>query len=180
MVCPNCGEEVDNKKVFCNNCGKRIFVNPITNEVSSANNSLNTSNYTDEGMQDNMVRNFLGDEFGSFRYGGFSFWAFFFGPLYFFYRKVYLPGLIIMILSMVSDYICVSIIKDNGLAIIASLFFCALSGVSFKQIYLSNIMSGKITGSKTNGFFGFLMCAIVALVIVFAVFVFVSYLMKTA
>ena len=41
-------------------------------------------------------------------------------------------------------------------------------------------MSGKITGSKTNGFFGFLMCAIVALVIVFAVFVFVSYLMKTA
>ena len=38
MVCPNCGEEVDNKKVFCNNCGKRIFVNPITNEVSSANN----------------------------------------------------------------------------------------------------------------------------------------------
>lgn len=180
MVCPNCGEEVDDKKVFCNNCGKRIFVNPITNEVSNVNNSLNTSNYSDDGMQDNLVRNFLGDEFSSFRYGGFSFWAFFFGPLYFFYRKVYLPGLIIMILSMFFDYLCVFILKDNGLALISLLFFSVLSGASFKQLYLSTIMSGKITGSKTNGFFGFLMCVIVALIIVTVAFVFVSYLIKTA
>lgn len=62
--------------------------------VSSSSNSQNNLDTQD------LVRKFVGDKHQSISMSPFSFWAGFFGPLYFYYRKMYLYGIIIAIVNV--------------------------------------------------------------------------------
>ena len=62
--------------------------------VSSSSDSQNNLDTQD------LVRKFVGDKYQSISMSPFSFWAGFFGPLYFYYRKMYLYGILIAIVNV--------------------------------------------------------------------------------
>ena len=91
MKCIRCGNELKETDKFCRCCGQKVAeetqsnipVTPTTNNTSSGND------YYDEEL----LKAFVGNNYDKLSQQKFNFAAFFLGPLYYLYRKLYLLAL---------------------------------------------------------------------------------------
>ena len=112
--CPNCGSIVNPGESFCRSCGTKISA-PQNNifidlqESQSNNNQINPtfqdfSQSHDGGNvdDDELVDAYIGKYADKFRSGGFSGWSFLFGNLYALYRKMWLLGVIWVVVTLIA------------------------------------------------------------------------------
>ena len=169
MFCPNCGKEISEDKVFCNYCGRRILKNPINNQVSLSPLIDNNSNNYNSDNNIDFLKDYLGAKYDSFINGGFSFCAFFFGYFYFFYRKMYLFGLVVLAISQLITFFFQN---QPILFSFVYIIFDVVLGFMFKVSYINYLKANEsyLKGKKSTSLLG----AILMSIIVFSIFGFVK------
>lgn len=135
--CFKCGTEIAEETLFCRGCGTRLINDgQINNAMSStrldinqtSNNNAFRNHVTSQNICDEeLIKLFIGERSDKIlNLKGGSIWAFLSGPSYLVYRKLYLYGIIWLILSF---------FIPSGINYIL-LFVVAFS---FKKIYLSHV-----------------------------------------
>lgn len=148
MYCLRCGSKVEDNQEYCPHCGANIKeelnrYNYIpkteetnTNKEKEMEKKLKPS-HEDQyqysikysyGNDEDLIKAYIGNNYEKFKKNKFSLPTFFFGPLYFFYRKLYLLGLIWII--------AISIFWLNPIFLI--IITVALS-TTFSTIYLAEV-----------------------------------------
>ena len=183
MRCLKCGNELKDNEIMCSNCGYNRNNTPTQdNQFATRNIGVYNQNPVDQQEVDRKLQNqkefdelvqiYMGDKYYNFRKGGFSFCAFFFGPLYFLYRKLYAVGIIIFaMLGGISAFFkfttqgrfdnirdikeLLSLKGFNTYAIIYSLVLLAFYiflGITFKKFYFNEVVErvGKIKQDKPD------------------------------
>lgn len=109
MRCLKCGNELKDDEIMCSNCGyNRNNTAQQDNQFATRNIGVYNQNpvnqqEVDRKLQnqkefDELVQTYIGDKYYNFRKGKFSWCAFFFGPLYYLYRKLYAVGIILFLM----------------------------------------------------------------------------------
>ena len=86
MNCPYCGENVTVNQAFCPKCGNRLIDHVITTDYQISDNS-ELLMYIDKNANKIMKRTF-------------SIPSFFLGMYYYLYRKMYLLGLLFLLIAI--------------------------------------------------------------------------------
>ncbi len=177
MRCLKCGNELKDNEIMCSNCGYNRNNTPqkdnqfATRNIGVYNQNPVNQQEVDRKLQnqkefDELVEIYIGSMYYNFRKGSFSWCAFFFGPFYFLYRKLYAVAIIIFImLGGVSTFFTITTqgrfdnIRDikNLLALkgfstyiiiysLILLVFYIFLGLTFKKFYFNEIVErvGKI------------------------------------
>lgn len=143
MMCLKCGNEIKDNEQICSKCGYNKNSIPNNDNKFATNNIgvLNTNPIDKEEAEqrlihqkqfDELVEIYIGSMYYNFKRGSFSWCAFFFGPLYFLYRKLYMVGIIIMIINMIIS----AIFRANYWLLLGIQFIFALfQGITFKKFY---------------------------------------------
>lgn len=120
MNCKSCGSAVAPGEKFCGNCGAVIFAgqntgstvntnttNTVNQNLGGQNNygiqnpSMGFQNSVNNGMsEDYLLDAFIVKNAEKFKTRKFSVGAFFFGAFYFMYRKMYLYGILFIVISL--------------------------------------------------------------------------------
>lgn len=111
MRCLKCGNELKDNEIICGNCGYNRNNTPQQdNQFATRNLGVYNQNPVDqqeverklenEKEFDELVQIYIGDKYYNFRKGKFSWCAFFLGPLYFLYRKLYAVGVMLMLMNI--------------------------------------------------------------------------------
>lgn len=166
--CPNCGGNINNGDGFCGYCGTPIQTNPYSQMYKNVTveNKINTSidmptntqnnnqtqqpiNNTDMDVnavrakaerEERLLKAFIGPNYNSIRNKGFNWSMLFWGPLYLFYRKMYLYGIGWMIINfIISNYLLI-------FSYMSSLAIPIVAAIMFKELYLKYVKEeiGKI------------------------------------
>ena len=141
MYCFRCGTKVSENTKYCPHCGADIieelkrYSYPIDNknmpkEEPKRINQTHSEQYLYSlkysfGDDDTLIRAYVGNNYDNIKKQSFSFATFFFGPIYFLYRKLYILGLCYIILSVILSPI--AIILHIGISI------------GFKYIYFNTV-----------------------------------------
>ncbi len=145
MMCLRCGNEIKDNEQICSKCGYNKNSSPNNDNKFATNNIgvLNTNPIDKEESErrltiqkqfDELVEIYIGSMYYNFKKGSFSWCAFFFGPLYFLYRKLYAVGIFIIILNGIIS----TIFRNNYLLLsIVQLVFAIFQGVVFKKLYFN-------------------------------------------
>lgn len=177
MRCLKCGNELKDNEIMCSNCGYNRNNTPTQdNQFATRNIGVYNQNPVDQQEVDRKLQNqkefdelvqiYMGDKYYNFRKGSFSFCAFFFGPLYFLYRKLYAVAIIIFaMLGGVSAFFTITtqgrfdnirdfkeLITIKGYSTYMIVYFVTLLafyiflGITFKKFYFNEIVEriGKI------------------------------------
>ena len=140
MNCPYCGEKVDSNKEFCLKCGNRIIDHNIT------------TNYEISDTKE--LETFIDKNINKIKPNRISLPSFFFGSLYYLYRKMYSLGILLIILSL-SFSIGIYYIPDDykiyvGCAyLVLSFVINIVLLIKFNSIYI-NHANRKINKIKTK------------------------------
>lgn len=146
MICLKCGNEISDNEQICKNCGYNK--NNLTNEdnaYATVNRGIYNTNPVDPDKAgfiqleqkhfDEMLQMYIGPKYYNFKKGSFSWCAFFFGPIYFLYRKLYLTGITVHIINVLL-FIFSSIINLNFVTYsVLQLIFSLFQGIIFKKYY---------------------------------------------
>lgn len=132
LLQPMNNETINNIEQSINNEPSQQMMPPINNNIS------NNNSYSDEEL----LRAFIGNNFEKVATNRFNFSAFFFSSFYFLYRKMYLVGIILVILSAVVSYFFKS-------TFIIGILISIISGFAFNSLYL-NFVSKKIERIKAT------------------------------
>lgn len=153
MHCSKCGTNLNEGEKYCRGCGNQIIISNLNSSLydkENVNNNIQNNNYTLE--ENNMlIKAYLGKENWintqqmykkitknkKFR---FSFGTFFWGPLYFVYRKLYIVGILSFIIKIFLE------ITNNS--IWADIFIFLLSCI-FYPLYIKN-MNNNINNIKNE------------------------------
>lgn len=184
MKCLKCGSDMRDDEIVCGVCGynKNNTVND-DNKFAVRNIGVYNQNPVDPEIAakrlenqkqfDELVELYIGDKYYNFKKGSFSWCAFFFGPIYFAYRKLYAVAGILYALTLViswffSKTISDGIIVNNGFSgsitqhiflntgfIITSivlLIFKLFQGIIFKKFYFNEVVErvGKLKQSHPD------------------------------
>lgn len=138
-------EETINAKYFQtvtieDNTLRAADVVPVSVSSSSSNGQTNSD------IQD-YVKKFVGDKYQSISMSPFSFWAGLFGPLYFYYRKMYLYGIFIAIVNLL---LMLLTFVNGWIYFGASLAEFIILGLITNQIYLKFANKKVISIVATN------------------------------
>ncbi len=180
MRCLKCGNELKDNEVICSNCGYNRNNSPEQdNQFATRNIGVYNQNPVDqkeverklenEKEFDELVQIYIGDKYYNFKRGKFSWCAFFLGPLYFLYRKLYAIGIILFIaLAGINEFFSITtqgrydkfqtieeiqkIMHIKGYStyiIIKAIVFLIIYiflGISFKKLYFNEVVEriGKI------------------------------------
>lgn len=109
MRCLKCGNELKDNEIICSNCGyNRNNTAQQDNQFAVNNIGVYNQNPVDQQEVDRKLQNqkefdelvqiYMGDKYYNFRKGKFSWCAFFFGPLYYLYRKLYAVGILLFLM----------------------------------------------------------------------------------
>ena len=128
---PNNNIQANNSSIQSNNFNQ---INP--------NNSINSNgtNFVD----DELVDAFIGKNVQDFKYGGFSWCSFWFGNIYFFYRKMWLLAFGLMILTIIVN------IFLSGLANIVIIIIDLYISFNFKKMYFDHAKEMVLEIKKQN------------------------------
>jgi hypothetical protein len=122
MVCPKCGNIINYGENFCRACGSPLNY--------TQNDYINNQNIV---IDDNtLIKAYIGPNVDKLTNNSFSWCSFLFGGLYFFYRKMYLFGVITLLISFLLTY-CV---KEYSILL---LVFLVIAGIYFKKYYVSEV-----------------------------------------
>ena len=177
MKCLKCGNELRDDEIMCSNCGyNRYSVEQNDNQFATRNIGIYNQNPVDQEEVDRRLQNqkefdqlveiYIGDKYYNFRKGKFSFCAFFFGPLYYLYRKLYAVAVLIILANIginaffqfttqgrfnqINDIKNIFTIKGLStyliVYIIVMLTFSLLLGFTFKKFYFNEVVEriGKL------------------------------------
>ena len=138
MFCPKCGTEVKEGSRFCGSCGNQLVddVKEETKEEKKEEKKTIEPVVTTEktiGVEEDLIDAYMGIKAQKLKTSSFSFCTFFFGAVYFLYRKMYLYGLLWL---LVFPIVC-GIIPVVGP--IASIAAPIVMGFFFKTIYLQHV-----------------------------------------
>ena len=143
MQCPKCNSRIRKTSVYCNTCGAKI------NEIKEI--QYETKEKNDEDITLEVMDAYMATGKEDLKKGNFSFPAFIFGPLYYFYRKTYIEAIILLILEIIIFFFGGT--KFLALNICIHLY----SGFTFKRHYIrhvkeeaNKIISCNISGKKVN------------------------------
>ena len=109
MRCLKCGNELKDNEIMCSNCGYNRNNTPeqdnqfATRNIGVYNQNPVNQEEVDRKLEnqkefDELVQIYIGDKYYNFRKGSFSWCAFFFGPLYYLYRKLYAVAILIFLM----------------------------------------------------------------------------------
>lgn len=140
--CSKCGSSINQGEKFCRVCGTEVAVNIIqqNNQPYSTNQEFATQNqniqppttnsvYSDETL----IKAYIGKKAEKIMTSKFSVWAFFFGPIYLLYRKMYLYGLALWLIYVIAGIF----LSEYSLTI--SLAGSIFLGIKFKDLYLKHV-----------------------------------------
>lgn len=154
MLCLKCGKELKDNEQICSNCGyNKDSISNTDNPFGVRNQGIYNPNAVDKEVAEerlehekqfnSLVEIFIGPKYYNFKKGSFSWCAFFFGPLYIAYRKMFGVSIIVYIIN-----ILITLFFGNKFIIymLVSLIFQLFLGFSFKKIYYDDSMEkvGKI------------------------------------
>lgn len=177
MKCLKCGNELKDDEIMCSNCGyNRYSVEEKDNQFATRNIGVYNQNPVDQQEVDKKLQNqkefdelveiYIGNMYYNFRKGGFSWCAFFLGPIYFLYRKLYaVAGILYLILFSINGLFSLtthgrfdnvksieSLLKIKSVRIylivyiLINLIINLFLGLTFKKFYFDEIVEriGKI------------------------------------
>ena len=140
MNCPYCGEKVDSNKESCLKCGNRLINHNIT------------TNY--EVSDTKEIETFIDKNVHKIKPNRISLPSFFFGSLYYLYRKMYVLGILLILLSL-SFTIGFNYVPDDYKIYVGCAYslFCFVINIvlliKFNSIYI-NHANRKINKIKTK------------------------------
>ena len=117
MKCPNCKATIDDNSKFCDYCGTKIIENinkPIVKK--------------DDISEEEYLKNFIGDNYYNFK-NKFNIYALILGGIYLFYRKQFIIGTIVIIISTITIFITP----------IIPIIIHIILGILFNQQYLNYV-----------------------------------------
>lgn len=164
MKCLKCGNELKDNEIMCSNCGyNRNTVADVDNQFATRNIGVYNQNPVDKEEVAQRLENqkqfselieiYIGSKHANFRRGGFSWCAFFLGPIYFVYRKLYAVAGIIYVLNLIISNFFTSILNKNIMVMqnfiifsIVTFIFQLFQGIVFKKFYFNEVVErvGKI------------------------------------
>lgn len=186
MQCPRCNARIAKTSIYCNNCGAKI--SGLEQEPKTSTIDKSVIKDTQPDYIDEVIDTFIGTNKETLKKGKFSAPAFFFGPLYYYFRKMYIEGTILLIIRALIYFFGGT--KYMALNLCISLY----SGFTFKKHYINhvkeestNIINYNITGKKENALLtaynkGGTTAApiiVVACIYVFAIFALLFYVIVT-
>ena len=153
--CPNCGSQIIMGDKFCRVCGtniislqnninqnynQQILVNqqnniqaPMTFEQQQMTNPLKNEPHYVPVTDDDLINEYIGNNYKELKAGGFSFCTLFFGFIYLMYRQMYLLGIIWIAINA----LCVKFLPTYTF-IVSGLISISLS-IMFKSLYLKKV-----------------------------------------
>lgn len=117
MYCPQCGKEVEADSKFCASCGSQI-IEERTELSTAKKNDSKIKNHNDNYVDKNS--------------GGWNWFGFLFGPLWYLYKGMITKGIIIFIIGMIAG----SIIP--GIGAVGVWVYCGLKGNEDLNEHLAN------------------------------------------
>ena len=151
MYCFRCGSKVEDNQKYCSHCGADIIEELNRYNYSNTNEQnketkVHMASHEDQysysikysfGDDEDLIKIYVGKNYEKIKKANFSLPTFFFGPIYFFYRKLYALGL---------GYALINIfIGISALPII--IVIRVLLATTFSQLYL-NIVKKRIEKIK--------------------------------
>lgn len=149
--CPNCGSNLKQGDSFCRVCGTKIDIpqnNNLNNPQQVQNNYQQQSqNNFNNGMQNNNINNnvvqggynddillnaFIGENADKLKDESFSWCIFFWGSIYALYRKMWLLGIVWIVVNIVVSFFLPSL---SGIIIFVANIFIS---TQFKKWYINN------------------------------------------
>lgn len=118
MNCPNCRQQVEDKVKFCPKCGHEINMQEINDNITD----------------DDLINAYIGKNQSKILNQKISINALLLGPYYLLYRKMYLLGIIVLLLQLILGFIP-NLIVETILIIIINI----LIAVKFSNIYKSHV-----------------------------------------
>ena len=105
MKCKNCGESLKKNELFCSTCGYyngEKEINDWDMEESLLDESKENNVERDEKQdeENRLVESYVGKDYKRIKKGFFNIWAFLLNWIYVFYRKMYLEGLLGLVVSL--------------------------------------------------------------------------------
>ena len=177
MRCLKCGNELKDNEIICSNCGyNRNNAPQQDNQFATRNIGVYNQNPVDQQEVDRKLQNqkefdelveiYIGNKYYNFRKGGFSWCAFFLGPLYYLYRKLYAVGILLfLMLGGINYFFTITtqgrfdnvrdfkeLIKMQGfntymiIYLATTFIFYLFLGLTFKKFYFNEVVEriGKI------------------------------------
>ena len=137
MYCNKCGSKVKEEAKYCTECGS-----PIINNQDKYNYNA-TYNVSDEDL----IKEYVGNNYNDFKNTKFSIPTFFLGIYYFLYRKMWLYT-ILTILIAIASFILTFVFELWYLLFIPTIYMIFMS-IKFNELYL-NIAKKKVEKIKSN------------------------------
>lgn len=139
MYCNKCGSKVRDEAKFCTECGS-----PIINNQDKYNYNYNTTNNVSD---EDLIKEYIGNNYDDFINTKFSIPTFFLGIYYFLYRKMWLYT-ILTILIAIASFILTFVFELWYLLFIPTIYMIFMS-IKFNELYL-NIAKKKVEKIKSN------------------------------
>lgn len=128
MKCKFCENDLEKSKLLCNKCS-----NPSDNDIIESN----------QLTEEDLLKLYARKDSVKIFYQKWSWPAFLFGPLYFWYRKMISAGFLLYFAFLAISYF----IQINWISITLSIILSIISGLIFSELYLQKARSDikKIT-----------------------------------
>ena len=157
MLCLKCGNEIKDNEQICSKCGynKNTISNTdnpfgIKNQGIYNPNAVNKEEAKDkldhQQQFHQLVEIYIGPLYNNFKKGSFSWCAFFLGPVYFIYRKLYSVGITIFILEWLIQGFAKLVNMRLYIYAIILIIIQIFLGTTFKKFYYNESMEriGKL------------------------------------
>lgn len=146
MECRQCGKILSEQEKFCTYCGhyndpnekdeslKPVELNSKTGVLLNEHNKRIKEEYEDKGnFKTKCLKTYLGSDYKNVSSGGFNLYALLFSWIYFINKKMYLIGIIGLVIAGVL------VIYQRIALIVFAILSMIFSGIFFNKIYLSTV-----------------------------------------
>lgn len=160
MICLKCGNEMNENEQICSKCGyNKNTISNNDNPFGVKNQGIYNPNAVDKEKAkeildhqkqfNELVEIYIGPMYYNFKKGSFSWCAFFLGPIYFIYRKLYSVGITIFIMEWLIQGFAKLVNMRLYIYSIICLIIPFFLGKTFKKFYYNEAME-KVGQIKKN------------------------------
>ena len=119
MFCPNCGKELTGE--YCSNCGNKFTSTAENNDVNNCTREELLNAYAGKNAEKVYNRSW-------------NWSAFFFGPVYYLYRKLWLEGAILFVINTIFNLLFKDVI-NSAISLFISLVITVFVSILFCKFY---------------------------------------------
>lgn len=147
MQCPKCNARINKTSIYCNNCGVKLKDTSSKDVKEEKKQPVKEK----ENITLEIIDTYIGVGKEDLKKKNFSFLAFLFGSLYYYYRKLYLEATIFLIFDIIIFFL------GGTKILILNLLLRLYAGFTFKRHYMKhveeqaiNIINYNISGKKED------------------------------